>query len=152
VPKPPNRLNHSLIARAAQRSFAVVAATEVAVGLAVLAFPGAVMGLLLNSTLTGVGLVVTRLLGIAIIALGLTWWFAKIDLRLQFKRVAPGFISYNMGVGLLFLLYSLTATRPVPLSWVVSLVHLLVGLAFGVAAVRWHKLERPNDGVPSIAA
>lgn len=145
-------LNHSLIERNIPGLFAVAAASELVVGLAVLAFPGAVMGLLLASPPTGVGLVVARLLGTAIIALGLTWWFARGDLRQKFKRIAPGFIVYNLGVGLLFLLYALAAGRRDPLPWVVGLVHLSLGLAFGVAVVSWRRSESADEGGPAVAA
>jgi hypothetical protein len=50
---------------------------ELAVGLAVLAFPGPVMGLLLATTPVGIGVVIARVLGIALIALGMTWWLAR---------------------------------------------------------------------------
>jgi hypothetical protein len=96
---------------------------ELGIGLAVLAFAGPVMGLLLAATLAGVGLVVARMVGITLIALGLTWWLTRSILQQQLKCIAPGFISYNLGVGLLFLLYALSATQPVPLSWAVAFVH-----------------------------
>ena len=138
--------------RIAPRLFSVAALGELSVGLAVLAFPGAVVGLLLAATLTGVGLVVARLVGIAVIALGLTWWLARSVLHQQLKCIAPGFISYNLGVGLLFLLYALSATRQVPLSWVVALVHLLVGLGFSATVIIRHRPAKSDERGPTIGA
>ena len=148
-----NHLNHFLPGRIAPRLFVVAALGELVVGLAVLAFPGPALGLLLAATLGDVGLVVARMVGIAVIALGLTWWLARSVLHRQFKWIAPGFISYNLGVGLLFLLYALAATRPVPLSWVVALVHLLEGLAFtGTVVIRHRRARSDARGAKSRAA
>jgi hypothetical protein len=135
MPERTNPLTHSLAARIASWLFALGAVGELAAGIAVLAFPGPVMGLLLAAPLVGIGLVIARMLGIAVIALGMTWWLARSDLHRQLRRMAPGFIGYNLGVGMLFLLYALVVTRPVPLSWAVALVHLLVGLAFSTTIV-----------------
>lgn len=145
MPKQTNRLRHFVPRRIARQLFMVAAVGEIAVGLAVLAFSGPVMGLLLAAALTGVGLVVARMVGIAIIALGLTWWFSRNVLHQQLKFIAPGFIGYNFGVGLLFLLYALAAHRPVPLSWAVALAHLMVGLAFSATVVIRHRPARSDE-------
>jgi hypothetical protein len=147
-----NHVTHSLAARIASRLFALGAIGELTVGLAVLAFPGPVMGLLLAATLVGIGLVIARMLGIAVIALGMTWWLARNDLHRQLRRMAPGFIGYNLGVGTLFLLYALVVTRPVPLSWAVALVHLMVGLAFSATLVVRHRPARSGEAGPSLGA
>jgi hypothetical protein len=152
VPKRPNRLSHFLPGRIAPRLLVVAALGELAVGLAVLVSPGPVTELLLAATLAGVGLVVARVLGIAVIALGLTWWLARSFLHQQLKCIAPGFISYNLGVGLLFLFYALAATRPVPLSWAVALVHLLQGLTFTATVVIRHRPTRSDEAGPTIGA
>jgi uncharacterized membrane protein len=89
------------------------------------------MGLLLEATLVGISLVIARLFGIAIIALGITWWLMRGDVSRQL-RMAPGFIIYNLGVGALVLVYALEAASPVPISWAVALAHLLAG--FGSSA------------------
>jgi hypothetical protein len=125
---------------------------ELSVGLAVLAFPGPVKGLLLAATLVGIGLVIARMLGTAVIALGITWWLARSDVHRQLRRMAPGFIGYNPGVGMLFLLYALVVTRPVPLSWAVALVHLLVGFAFSATVVIRHRPARSGEAGPPLGA
>jgi hypothetical protein len=108
----------------------LMALGELGVGVLVLAFPAPVMGLLLAAPVEGVGLVVTRMAGIAVTALGLTWWRARRDLDQRLTRIAPGFLVYNLGVGLLFLAYAATAAGSVPVSWIVAALHLLAGLAF----------------------
>ena len=82
--------------RIAPRLLALGALGELAIGLAVLAFPGPVMGLLVDAALADVGLVIARIAGIAVIALGLTWWFSRSVLNHQLKCIAPGLISYNL--------------------------------------------------------
>ena len=151
MPKRTNRLTHSLAARIASWLFALGAMGELAVGLAVLAFPGPVVGLLLAATLVGIGLVVARMFGIAIIALGVTWWLARTDQR-QLTHMAPGFIGYNLGVGLLFLLYALVVTRPVLLLWAVALLHLLIGFAFIATVVIRHRSARSEEAESSRGA
>jgi hypothetical protein len=115
--------------RMAGALFAVAALGELGVGLAVLAFPEPVTGFLL-APIEGVGAVVARMLGIAVAGLGLTWWLARDDLRDRLRRLAPGFIVYNLGVGFVFLRYALAVNGPLPVPWVVAGVHLLAGAAF----------------------
>jgi hypothetical protein len=110
--------------------FGVAALAEIGVGIAVLAFPEPVTGFLLTAPIDGVGVVVARMLGIAVIALGLHWWLTRDDLGERPLRCAPGFIVYNLGVGLLFVSYALAANRPVPVPWLIAELHLLAGLAF----------------------
>ena len=144
LPEPANHPNDSLAARIGRLVFAVLALIELGVGLAVLAFPGTVGGLLLAAPLEGVGLVVARMLGIAIFALGLTWWLANRDPYQWRKRIAPGFISYNLGVGLLFFLYALAATRVMILPWTVAVFHLLVGFASAMTVLVRPQMDETN--------
>jgi len=127
------RASNSLPTRVAGLLFSVMALGELGVGFVVLVFPSSVSEVLLGAPLEGVGAVVARMAGIAIAALGLTWWLTRSDLDKRPNAVAPGFIGYNLGVGLLFLAYALSTTRPVPLAWLVAIVHLLGGVAFCAA-------------------
>jgi hypothetical protein len=103
---------------------------ELAVGIAVAIFPRTVSDVLLGAPAEGVGAVVARMAGVAIAALGLTWWLARNDLDERLTSIAPGFLGYNFGVGVLFLLYALASTASVPVTWLVAGVHLLAGLGF----------------------
>lgn len=115
--------------------FAVAALGELGVGLATLGFPEAMAEFLLAAPIEGAGVVIARMAGIAVAALGLTWWLARGDLGARLLHLAPGFIGYNLGVGLLFLTYALAANRPVPVPWLIAELHLVAGLAFAGAAV-----------------
>jgi len=133
MPEPPQLPNHTLAPPLAGLLLTVMALAELGVGLLVLAFPGPVTGLLLAVPAEGVGLVVARMAGIAIAALGLTWWHARRDVDQRLTRIVPGFLVYNLGVGLLFLAYAVTASAAVPLSWVAAVAHLVGGFAFAAA-------------------
>ena len=52
---------------------------ELGVGIAVVLFPRTVSGLLLGAPIQGTGAVIARLVGVAVAALGLTWWFRRGD-------------------------------------------------------------------------
>jgi len=120
-------------ARVTGALFAAAALGEFGVGLAVLALPEPVTGFLLAAPIEGVGVVIARMLGIALAALGLTWWLARPDLTERRLRLAPGFVGYNLGVGFLFLSYAMAANRPMPVPWLIAELHLLMGLAFAGA-------------------
>ncbi|MBL8529097.1 MAG: hypothetical protein JNL68_15530 [Burkholderiales bacterium] len=120
-------------ARVTGALFAAAALGELGVGFAVLAFPEALAEFLLAAPIEGVGVVIARMLGIALAALGLTWWLARRDLTERRLRLAPGFVGYNLGVGFLFLSYAMAANGPVPVPWLIAELHLLIGLAFAGA-------------------
>jgi hypothetical protein len=123
--------------RLAEWLFTVCAIGEIGVGLLVATLPADIIGLLLGAALDRTGTVVARMMGIAILGLGLAWWPDRHRLDAQRRRqVAPGFVTYNVGVGCLFLFYAWTTERPVPLSWLVAAVHLLAGGTFAVLATR----------------
>jgi len=133
MPQPPQLPKHTLAPPLAGLLLTVMALGELGVGLLVLAFPGPVTGFLFAAPVEGVGLVVARMAGLAMAALGLTWWHARRDLDQRLTRVAPGFLVYNLGVGLVFLAYAATASAVAPLSWVAAAAHLVAGLAFAAA-------------------
>ena len=119
--------------------FEASAIGEIAVGVAVTFFPRTVSGLLLGAPIDGIGAVIARMAGVAITALGLTWWMASNDLDRRLTLIAPGFFGYNVGVGLLFLSYASGAAASVTVAWMVASVHLLAGLAFCAALLLQHR-------------
>ena len=57
-----------------RKILAIAAAGEAALGLVLLVYPPIVVRLLLNAEITGAGLVVSRVAGIALVALGVACW------------------------------------------------------------------------------
>jgi hypothetical protein len=57
-----------------KKALAVAAVAEAAAGLALLLFPAMVVRLLLGAEIVGVGIAVSRVAGISLIALGLACW------------------------------------------------------------------------------
>ena len=123
--------------------FGVSALGELIVGLAAVAFPQTVLGFLLKAPVVDAAVVIARMLGITLAALGLTWWFASND-RHGLGRCTAGFLAYNLGIGLLFLLLALDSPR-VPVLWVVASLHLLAGLGSGVPVL----VRSPESGTES---
>ena len=130
----PDRRNGQRAERLLKQLLAAGAIVEIGVGLGALVFPEPLIGLLLNAPVAATGIFVARVFGAAIIALGLTWWVARGEPRGRGASGCDlGFISYNLGAGLVILLQALAATQPVPLLWPVAFLH--AGLGLGFAAV-----------------
>ena len=72
----------------------------------------------------------TLMLGVAVLALGITWAMARNDAD-RLSRYLTGFVLYNVGVGLLFGWAALAASHPT-LPWIVCAVHVMAGAAVGV--------------------
>jgi len=111
----------------------LVSIGEILVALAILALPREVASLLVDVDLDGRGLIIVRIMGIAILALGVTWWKAARDAG-RLSLYSAGFVVYNVGVGALFGWAALAASHPV-LPWIVCAVHLVAGVTFGVLDV-----------------
>lgn len=111
--------------RFARLIFTAGALGEIGVGLLTLAFPQ-IMIFLLDVPLDAGGLMVTRILGTAVLGLGVTWWLAHKDAR-GLGRNASGFLIWNLGVGALFAFQALSVARPA-LPWIVAVGHLAAGL------------------------
>ena len=110
---------------------------ELVVGVAGAVFPAAVMRFLLGTPIEGVATIVARMAGIAVAALGIAWWTDRNRLDAQRLRdIAPGYLVYNLGIGLLFLTYTWGADRFLAVAWLVAAVHLFFGSAFVVILTR----------------
>ena len=112
----------------------LMAIGETSVGMIILALPREVVQLLIDAALDARGLIVARMMGVAVLALGITWWMARGDAD-RLSRYSAGFIVYNLGVGALFGWAALAASQPA-LPWIVCVVHLAAGVAFAVLVRR----------------
>jgi hypothetical protein len=119
----------------------VGAIVELGVGLGAVAYPDPLVWLLLNAPLDHAGIFVARLLGIALIALGLGWWFVREKPRESMARGnCFGFFAYNLGAGLLLGLTALATSERALLLLALALFHSAMGLAF--AALRLPSVRR----------
>ncbi len=96
----------------------------------ILALPREVALLLLDAALDSRGVLVARTLGVAVLALGVTWWTARAEAA-RLSRYSAGFIVYGVGVGALFGWAALAASQPA-LPWILCVVHLTAAVTFGM--------------------
>ena len=118
---------------------ALMALSEMAVGLIIAALPS-IGALLIGAPIEGSGLMLARMLGVAVLVVGLTWWLARGE-QARSARIVPGFLIYNFGVGALFALAATSASRPL-VPWILAAVHVGAGAAY--CAVRL-KTPSPQD-------
>lgn len=119
------------------RGLMICATGELLVGALAALFPGPVMSFLLAAPVTGIGLFVARLAGIAIFALGVTWWkYARRHGQERVDECGAGFLVYNLGVGAVFLLYAWPGESWLWVPLAVAAAHLAAGLAYAIAPSR----------------
>ena len=124
--------NTSGVERAARLLFCAGALGEIGTGLVVLVFPRLV-GILINAAVDVPGLLIARISGSTILALGVTWWIARNEpLGRLTSGYLPGFLIYNLAVAALFALRALAASEPA-MPWLVSTVHVVAGVGFAAA-------------------
>jgi hypothetical protein len=133
-------VNSGATARAGALLLALVSIGEMTVGVLLVLWPS-VGTLLIGAPLEGAGLLVARMLGVAILVIGLTWWLARRETD-RIARHAPGFILYNVGVGALFALAAMSASGPL-VPWIVAIAHIASGAVFAVVVAMG-----PSRGTP----
>ena len=116
---------------------------ETLLGIGVLTWPRQLAALLLGGPLGDDGVLLARCFGVAVIGVGLAWWFAKGTTR-GCRESAPGYLVYNLGVGATIAFYALSAAGHVMLLWSIALLHLALGLAFAAAALPLQTGFRPT--------
>ena len=108
----------------------LLAAGEIAVGIAILVFPR-FGGFLIGAPIEGSAVIVVRMLGAAALAIGLTWWMARHEPE-RFARYTAGWLVYNLGVGAMFAWAALATSTPL-VPALVALTHIGAGVAFAIA-------------------
>lgn len=115
--------------------FKASAVVEILAGLAFLVAPNLVVGLLLGDVLGATGVAVARVLGIALLSVGVAAW----ETQGQDSRLAPraGLCIYNIGITVLLAILGTTGGTHAPLLWPTAGLHGLIG-----AAMLWVLIAR----------
>jgi hypothetical protein len=126
--------------RASRLLLSAGALGEFGAGLALLAYPGEFARRVLDSSLAGRDVVLGRILGFALIALGLSWWSARTER--DGRRPGPivgGCVVYNLGAGLLMFSHALAVAHAGALIWFAASVHLALGMALSLTVWSWSR-------------
>src|SRR4029077_21067226 len=116
-----------------KQSLALAAVTEVATGMALLIVPSLVGRLLFGEELTGIVIPVARVLGIALLALGVGCWPGS--------TAFCGMLTYS-GLVTLYLLYlGIRGEWVGPLLWPVVVIHALLT---ALLARSWFQSRTPS--------
>jgi len=107
--------------------FNLSAITEIVTGLALLAVPALVIELLFGGSLSFGGLTVARVLGVALLSVGV----AGYESPGEDAGIAPrlGLCTYNIGAAVVFAIFGSLSTSSGILLWPAVLLHGLIGVA-----------------------
>lgn len=105
--------------------FKASAIAEVLTGLAFLVAPTLIVGWLLGEGVGPTGIAVARVLGVALLSVGIAAW----ESRGKDDRLAPraGLCIYNVGVAVLLAILATAGSMYAPLLWPVVVLHGLIG-------------------------
>jgi hypothetical protein len=122
---------------------ALAAALECLTGVAAIVIPGIVIALLLGVEPSSAALMTGRLLGVALLSLGVACWYATTDKGGSARTGTLRAITlYNAGVGLLLVVFAATGMATGLLAWIAGILHL--GLAVAFAASLRHSAAAPS--------
>ena len=114
------------------RVLAIAAMLEIATGVALLVMPGEVGKLLLGAVSVGMAMVVSRVLGLALIALGIACWP-----RQKASRMAlMGMLAYGGSVALYLGVLGVGGEFAGPALWPAVVLHAALTFVLAIAAAR----------------
>jgi hypothetical protein len=114
---------------------AVAAAGEAATGLALLVSPPIVVRLLFGAEIDGAGVVMSRVAGLALVALGMACW-PGVDTTRSSRQAYGGMLTYS-ALSTLYLTYvGLAGQSTGTLLWPAAVVHVILTV---VLALAWSK-------------
>jgi hypothetical protein len=112
----------------------IAAVAETLAGLALVLMPDVTIRLLLGGQTDGVGLMIGRVTGVLMLALGVACWGARADLGGAARAGTIRAITlYNAGAGILLVLFAVTGEASGLVVWCVGLLHLALAVGFLVA-------------------
>lgn len=121
-----------------KKLLALAAAGEAAFGLVLLVYPPIVVRLLFDAEVAGAGMVMSRVAGIALIALGLACWPGH-DVGRSLSRALLAMLCYSL-LATLYLAYLGIGGEPVgSLLWPATVIHALLTLLLAGAWLNEHR-------------
>jgi len=121
--------------------FKASAVVEILAGLAFLVAPNLVVGLLLGDGLGATGVAVARVLGIALLSVGVASW----ESPGHAIRIAPraGLCIYNVGAAIVFVILGAYGGMNGILLWPVAVLHALIGamMLWAILAAPYNKMS-----------
>ena len=110
---------------------AIAAVIETLAGLGLILMPDATMQLLFGGRPDGVGMMMGRVAGVALLALGVACWGARGDSGGEARVVTVRAITlYNAGAGALLVLFAITGQAAGLGAWSAGLFHLALAAGF----------------------
>jgi hypothetical protein len=126
-----------------RKLLAVAAVLECLTGVAALVIPGIVIALLLGVQPSSAALMTGRLLGVALLSLGIACGYAATDKGGSARTGTLRAITlYNAGVGSLLVVFAATGMASGLMPWIAGILHLVLALAFAASL-------RQSAGAPS---
>ena len=121
--------------RTAQKKLlAIAAAVECLAGVAIILAPGSAIALLLGVEATRAAMMIGRLLGVALLSLGIACLGAATDTGGSARTGTLRAITlYNAGVGLALIMFAATGMTAGLLAWIAGILHLGLAAAFAVS-------------------
>lgn len=117
------------------RLLTVAAVVECLAGLAFVLFPALAIALLLDAEPGSAGLMIARVAGVALLALGVACGGAATEVAGPARTWTVVAITfYNAGVGLLLVAFAARGMAGGPVVWIASVLHMGLALAFGTCA------------------
>ncbi len=125
----------------------IAAVVEGLAGLALVLAPAATLALLLGAVPDSVGLMIGRIAGVALLALGVSCWGARTDAGGPARAgTLAAITTYNAGAGLLLLLFAATGNAHGLVVWGAGLLHLALAAGFAVSLRRFRDVPVAKPG------
>lgn len=132
------------------RLLILAAVVECLAGLAFILFPAFTIALLLGPEPGSVGLMIARVAGVALLALGVACAGAATEVAGAARAWTVTAITlYNAGAGLLLVAFAARGMADGPVVWVAGVLHMGLALAFATCA--FANLDRRVESPPSTA-
>jgi hypothetical protein len=108
---------------------ALTAVIEAATGLALLVVPAIVVKLLLGAEISGAGIPLGRVAGIALLALGVACWLARSDTQSCAARgLLKAMLTYNLGVAIVLMVAGIQSHPAGIALWPAVMLHAVMGV------------------------